>query len=289
MDEFIKKFISSISNLQINVADADLVLKLSTTLVDQLHDFNLDLMEDENGMSPVQVLQVSRRYVRTSIYSVNSNYKRKKNVVANSRYVDPIEIAIGTRWENYKKKSNGFTITIPRLIQSSFQYVPILQTLEALFSYEDFVKMYYEYNCNRVQNHICSPGKYFNFCCGSTFKSMQLFNDQPHSLQLQIANDDFNPNNPLGSKSNSNKTCAVYLSIQNIPVKFLSTCKFVFLVALCNSNDLKTEHTDFNNIWYPIVNELKVLESTGIKVSGHPRLKELWLLLRPTILVQTHR
>lgn len=78
IDEFVKKFISSISNLQISVADKDLILKLSTTLVDQLNDFNLDLLEEENDMSPKQVLQVSRQYVRTSIYSVNSNYKRKK-------------------------------------------------------------------------------------------------------------------------------------------------------------------------------------------------------------------
>lgn len=78
MNEFIKTFIASISNLQINIADKDLILKLSSTLVDELNDFNLDLMEGENGMSSKEVLQVSRQYVRNSIYSMNSEYKRKK-------------------------------------------------------------------------------------------------------------------------------------------------------------------------------------------------------------------
>lgn len=98
MDKFLKKFISSISNLQINAAAKDLILKLSTTLVDQINEFNLDLMEDENGMNPIQVLQVSRQYVCDSIDLVSSSYKRKKNVITNNKYVAPIEIAIGTRW-----------------------------------------------------------------------------------------------------------------------------------------------------------------------------------------------
>lgn len=68
MGESIKKFISSISNLQINIADKDLILKLPVTLVDEINDFNLNLMEDENGISSTQVLQVSRQYVRNSIY-----------------------------------------------------------------------------------------------------------------------------------------------------------------------------------------------------------------------------
>lgn len=48
---------------------------------------------------------------------------------------------------------------------------------------------------------------------------------------------------------------------------------YVFLVGLCNSDDVKMKHTDFNNILYPIVNKLKELESNGFAIPGKPNLK----------------
>lgn len=83
-----------------------------------------------------------------------------------------------------------------------------------------------------MRDHDCILGKFVNFCCGELFKSIQLFQANPDSLQLQIGYDDFEPCNPLASKSNRHKICAVYFSVQNFPVKYLSKCKSVFVVAL---------------------------------------------------------
>lgn len=58
-----------------------------------------------------------------------------------------------------------------------------------------------------------------------------------------------------------------------MPVKNLSKCRNIFLVGLCNSDDINMKHTDFNNIWHPIVNELKQLESAGIEIMDRSRLK----------------
>lgn len=49
-----------------------------------------------------------------------------------------------------------------------------------------------------------------------------------------------------------------------MPKQFSSRVNNIFLVALINSNDLKSKETDFNNIWRPIVESLKLLECIGI-------------------------
>lgn len=271
MSDFLTSFILSITQLKITEKDRNILLKLCAKLVSKLNSFNLILIEEDNDMSASQVLDVTSKFVNATIFNVDSKYKRDKSVKANHSYVAPREVAIGTRYELRKKKVGGRVIKIPRLIQSKYYYVSILSTLESLFSHEAFAEMYFDYNLN--QKHECQPGKYVSFCCGSVYKSIELFRSNPESLQLQASSDDFEPCNALGSKNNKHKVCALYVTVQNIPSKYSSKCKFVFLVALCNTDDINMKHTDFNNIWYPVVNEITQLEDVGITITGRPKLK----------------
>lgn len=112
---------------------------------------------------------------------------------------------------------------------------------------------------------------YSRFCCGATYKDNNLFSRYPNSIQLQIYNDDFELCNPLGSKATLYKMCAVYFTILNIPSRYRSrlvnTDTSINLVCLVNTDDLKTEYTDFNDVWRLIVHEVKQLES-GIEING---------------------
>lgn len=53
-----------------------------------------------------------------------------------------------------------------------------------------------------------------------------------------------------------------------MPAKFTSKLKNIHVVCLCNSDDLKSKQTYFDNIWQLIVNEISILESKGITVNG---------------------
>lgn len=53
----------------------------------------------------------------------------------------------------------------------------------------------------------------------------------------------------------------------------LSNLKNIYLICLCNGNDLKTKHTDFNNLWQIIVKEIKYLEEFGIDVNDNLNVK----------------
>lgn len=191
--------------------------------------------------------------------------------MSNQFYVAPKDTAIGTRWELRKVKKNGSVIKVPRLIQTTFPYVSIIRTIESLFHrsscFIEFRDLYFRHN-NLQNDHVCQPGEYGYFCCGNTYKASELFRRHPHSLQLQIASDDFEICNPLGSKANRHKLCAVYFSIQNLQQRYKSKLRNIYLICLCNSDDIKMKHTDFNNIWQLIVNEIHQLEVNGIVVFG---------------------
>lgn len=102
---------------------------------------------------------------------------------------------------------------------------------------------------------------------------MFFFRMNPTAVQLDLAIDDFEICDPLSSKSNIHKITAVYLTIKNIPSKFRSKLNNIFLVCLCNADDLKTKKTDINNIWELVVREIKFLEETGIVLDNGFNLK----------------
>lgn len=206
----------------------------------------------------------------------NSRYQRNKYFNSSEKYVKPVEIAVGTRWELKKAKSlAGRIIRIPRLIQCTMQYVSILDTLKSLFACENFVDLYLKYNQTDRSNTIGYDGSksYTCFNSGNVFANIKFFKLNPQCIQLQIAFDDFDVCNPLQSKANYHKICAVYFSIHNLPPKFQSKLNNIFLVCLCNSDDLKSKQTDPNNIWQLIHDEIAVLENVGITACNNMNIK----------------
>lgn len=268
---FVGNLTRSIILLNLKQSDTNLIFKLCGDLIENVNKLNLKLIEDDNGMTATQVLDVTTDLIRGKVFQFSSAYKRKQDMISDEFYVPPKELAIGTRFELKKVKKYGKVLKIPRLMQSTFQYISILETIKKLFKRSDFHDLYFVHN--NESNHICQPGRYEYFCCGNTYKKTELFQRHPNSLQLQIASDDFEMCAALGSKANRHKVCGVYFSIQNLPRRFLSKVRNIYPICLSNSDDLKTKHTDFNNIWYPIVNEIEHLETTGITIDGNINLK----------------
>lgn len=271
MLDSVESFSSSLMRLNLKQSDTDLIFKLCVELFADLKETNLKFIEDDNGMSAQQIVEVTNDLVCKKLHQTNSAFKRSKIIETNDFYVSPKEVAIGTRFELKKHKNRK--MKIPKLIQSHYEYVSILETIQSLFKCVDFRDMYFEHNNNLQREHICQPGKYKYACCGSTFKKNELFSRHPQSLQLQVAYDDFEVCNPLASKANRHKVCAVYFTIQNLPKQFLSKLNNIYLICLCNSDDVKMKHTDFNNIWQLILNEIKILETTGISIDAQTILK----------------
>lgn len=127
------------------------------------------------------------------------------------------------------------------------------------------------FNENTVLDHKCEKGKYKHFCCGETYQKSPFFKENPLAVQIHLASDDFEICSSL-SKSGVHKICAIYMTIQNTPPKY--SFKYnIYLVALCNADDLKSKTTGFNNLWQEIVRDIEYLESVGVEIDYRPNLK----------------
>lgn len=175
-------------------------------------------------------------------------------------------MAVGTRWE--MKRDRETNVAIPHLIQSTMQIVPITKTLTALFKNEEFRAAYFEGNSEKS-----IEGEYKSFRDGEIFKSNILFSSNPDSIQIHLATDDAELCAPLLSRGGVHKGTFVYIIVENVPKRFVSKLNNIYLVCLCNTDDLKTKQTDFNNIWEVIVRDLEYLENVGIEIGDGVRLK----------------
>lgn len=261
----INNFISEIDCLNINDSAKNSVFKATTDLISGMSQFFASSLNENSCDTPSFILEQCSDFVCNQIAKNKSSYLRNKRFQTNEFYVAPKECAVGLRWEMKKVKRNGKFRKIPRLIQCTFQFVSIVETLTSLFKCKEFQEMYIDYNMN--SKHKCKSDIYCGFCCASACKQNIFYKQNPLALKIQIYIDDFEICNPLASKSGIHKTCAVYFSILNVPVEFASKLKNIYLVILGNANDIKTKYTDINNFWRPIVDDLKYLERQGIRLS----------------------
>lgn len=255
---FFDGFVNSISRIKLNEKQTNEVFKNSKELAHQCISLSNALCQIEGNTE-----QNTLRFVDDKMDKVCSAYKRLQIAEANPLYVPPNECAIGTRWEMVVDKTSSKRYR--QSVQSTFQYVPIIDTLKSIFADPSFVKLYMDYN----NDHVCQSGVYERFCCSEVWKKFGL---PKNALLIEIFTDDFEICSVLKSKANLHKTCAVYFQIKNLPSKYLSKLSSINLVALCNPDDLKQEYTNFNNILDLIIKEVKILESTGIDLTEKIKL-----------------
>lgn len=278
-------------NLKLQDQQLNTIFECYEELVRNSHQLILNLMDDDSELTPKQAVETSTQFICSQLSQFQTTYKRKKDYSSKSNYVHPREMAIGTRWEmkkfrrTYRRTNASKIIKIPRMIQCFFQYVPILDTLKSLFDQDEFSEMHFKYNSSDSR-HMCQEGRYMSFCCGRTFKNSHFFERNPNAIQIQLSWDDFEICSPLQSKAKLHKICGIYFTIRNVPTKYLSKLSNIYICALVTSDDLKSKHTDMNNVWRPIdaaktcllppppiVQDINTLETEGIELRNGSTIK----------------
>ena len=97
--------------------------------------------------------------------------------------------------------------------QDTVQYAPILSTLKAKLSDEDFLIYVLEQN---VSNKI----NFKSFKNGSAYRTNPFLNANPNILEIFMYHDDFGIANPLGNKTHKLKVSAFYFVLGNLPFKY---------------------------------------------------------------------
>lgn len=261
MRTFLENLTQSLMALKMTDDHKNTMFKVFDAFLTQLQNFQCKLLKScSEQIRMEENLHLGLEFIRTEVRQSSTSYRRHKIYRTNPNFIAPTPMAIGTRWEARRVKHVKLKrkIYIPRLIRNTFYYVSILEILETLFADPVFSTMYFEYN-----NRVVEPNVYSDFRSGSRASEIEIFQD-PAAIQLQIAYDDFEICNPLGPVAGRHNISGFYLSIRNVPIQFRSKIDNIYINCVCNANDLKTQNTDYNNVWDVIVRDVQELEQKGV-------------------------
>lgn len=188
---------------------------------------------------------------------------------------NPIQAAIGnhgplsTTWKRKTYYRKNFSVVKPveyvldRKNGKSFQYVPILKSLQQLLNCEPILNK----ATNLKEKHQPGDGDrqvYTSFWDGLFFKRNAILSKEC-AISLILYVDDFEICNPLGTSRKKHKICALYWILGNLPPGFQSLLSSIHLAALINSNDVKVY--GYDKVLEPLTSDLITLEQNGIFVS----------------------
>lgn len=262
-------FTTSILEMNTTGEQTDTIFKSCLTLLNKFSAMLNQLNVANTGFETRDTIDIAFEFASKHLSKFTTTSKRATEFKSLETYVEPKTLALGTHWEVRRVDEE---YAIPRLLQSTFQYIPILETLCTLFNDKSFRDAYSQFN-HSSHKHECKPGVFEDICCGSTFQKNLLFAERPDSIRIVIAADDTEICNPIGSKATIHKVTAIYMSILNLPKAMRSKLQNIYLVGLITTDDLKTKETEFNDIWRIVVNELNHLETSGIHVDSIGNLR----------------
>lgn len=255
-DLFYEKFKSNLLMLNLTQKTESQIYKLCEDLVTNLQSLNEKTTNKENTSSAF-------KYVVDKLHSDNTHPKRLKKLEEKPNYVAPQETAIGLKWKTYVNPS----ISVPdhKIVQTTYYYVPIIETIKSQFSNSEFFNAYLKFNDNK--SHVCSKGVFVDFCCGTNAKSHHIYKEK-RTIHIQIGIDDFDPCDALKSKAGAHKQCAIYFQVRNLPAFLKSKLSNIYVVAVVPTIEFKHDNHVIDEVIKKVVDELKILESEGIAING---------------------
>jgi len=173
---------------------------------------------------------------------LETDWRRKQYYKEKCHFVEPQTIRCNT--EN-------------PLVTDSFQNIPLLDTLKVLLQNKDILSQMLA--PVESKPHIVS-----SFSDGAIFQQHPIYQAHPKALQLVLYADEFDAVNSLGVHASVHKMLAFYFTIANISRCLQSKKDVIQVVAICNSNNVKTH--GLQAVADVIFDDIQVLEQQGIEV-----------------------
>jgi hypothetical protein len=209
------------------------------------------IRQSEDKEALFEALLSSKNIFTNPFEFINSSYKQEQIAKKSQGYVQHEVVFLANRQERryssktMKSKTRHFPEafvyfdiqkTIEEVVKKK-SYFDILEQFEPLKAYGDFIPSY----------------------------SNQIFWSDKANLRLIFYADDLEPNNALGHSAGIYTITAFYFTILNLGPEQNSKLGNVFLLALAFSIDIRSY--GMNTILNRIVKDIKVLETTGIKIN----------------------
>ena len=203
------------------------------------------LMDNDSSESERRLQNVfhntplSRAYIKFSAdKSLNRYISQQPN------FVSPVEYILQNAENGLKKES--------------FQYIPLLKTLDKLLKHDDVLNQIFH-------NGESGNGQINSFHDSDHFKNHPLFNSRKNSLMINLYDDEFVVSNPIGNKTSKYKLLAFYFTLGNFRPQCNSKVDAIQLVSLVKSIHAKKHGIE--KVLAPLMHDLGVLENKGITIS----------------------
>ena len=251
---------SIVAKLQGSGVATNVVLSVVESMEEYVNEVHANLKEQVLNAVPAE--NPSRNAVEevfnntfNPFCDLNTNSKWTKYFSEKWGVVEPLEIHLGVRYDSKRNKISGAYEQVP--VNDTFMYIPLLKTLEFIFKNEEI--------CYQINKSSAVSTLYQDFCDGKYYRNHALYSKSKNALQIQVYYDDFETSNPLGSKQGIHKLGCLYFTLRNLPPCLNSSLMNIHLISLFHSQDAKKYGID--KILTPFVEDVKVLESSGMKVS----------------------
>lgn len=136
-----------VNKMNIKHSDKDTIINICIELINGTTDLTkkmIAISECEEDS-----IDLASSYVVKNLKSVSTRRLRENKLKELVAYVAPQEKSIGTKWRSQKKFDSD--LTSYQIVQSTFQYMDIVKTLESVFAQPLFVKTYFDFN----EQHNC--------------------------------------------------------------------------------------------------------------------------------------
>ena len=191
---------------------------------------------------------------------LNTEYKRKKFVMQNFKYVAPVEICLN---ENEMKQG---------ALKEVLHYIPVKESLKTLLE-DRSLNQVFEQEREKSRK---DDGVLRDFGDGSVFRESEFFKNNPGAYAGHFYSDAVELSNPLGAAKGRHKICQVFYTISQIPKNQRSQIDRIQLCLVVKENLVKKY--GYKVIFKDLLQDLKDLE-IGITVNKPTeRLVQMGLL-----------
>ncbi|GFV33101.1 uncharacterized protein LOC106175700 [Trichonephila clavipes] len=228
---------------------------------------NLGEKNEEQTKSLIEKFE----FCSNSMQNFNSKYKILKSFKANHRYIAPVEVFLGSRYEQ-KLSKDGIPQQIPR--KDTCQYISIAETMRHIISFDGLINLFQAYKLDKSTRDfaLCCIQDGFYYYSNPTFTAID-------TITIELYIDDVELVNPLGSHTGIHKLGFVYIyfTIKDLPVSLQSSLGSIFLTNVHYSLDV--EKYGYKAIFEPLIQDLKQLLDHGIEFRGNTYKIALWQIL----------
>lgn len=222
-EDEMNKMVTMMCIASIPDSQQDTIIDYVSSIIEKIKKYTIANIEQKPHIATESTI-VSFHQVQEKIASFRSKYLRQKNYQQLKTYVAPVEKVLTVRTETVHCQSQHQT-AVEKSIQSTFQYIPIKNTLKTLFESDNFKQNYFK------KSHECEAGVYRDVCCGSNVKTSSFFAENPHAIMIDLYYDEVEPCDALKQARGVHKLGQIYYRIRNLGSNLQTKLDHIYLAA----------------------------------------------------------